>query len=74
MKRESINDAPVPNWPELAVARVWGHAKQFPEFNKRIPDEWDSGASLRADRKYFYGILRNVSGNLVSSLIEDCKK
>ena len=64
MKKNMVaEDLKIPNWPELAVRKIWVYALKFDEFKRRVPDEWDGG--LRTDRTFFWTILFSVSEEFV---------
>ena len=65
----SIN---VPNWPELAVRKVWPFAIQLPGVAERLPDEWTG--NLRTDRTFFWGTLIGQHRRWVADLVNDCTR
>ena len=72
MKQNAVaTDLAVPNWPELAMKKVWPMMIKFQVFRLRVPDEWDGG--LRTDRNFAWAILYSVSEEFVVELVKDCR-
>jgi hypothetical protein len=76
-EKEILESAQVPDfepplWEELGVQKIWPMALTVPHFMKYIPDEWEGG--LRADRKFFWGILMFLNQDFTLGLVQDCEQ
>ena len=62
----------VPNWPELAVRKVFPHAIRLPGVQDRLPDEWNGG--LRTDKKFFWCTVVGQHPAWVKQLVDNCTR
>ena len=71
-KREAPENFTIPNWPELAVHKVWAHAIRMPGVRERLPNEYDGGR--RTDKKFFWKVLVSQHETWVMALINNCNQ
>ena len=71
-QNEAAEDPDVPNWPELAVHKVWKHAEKLPGLLDRLPDEWQGGR--RTDRQFFWASLIAIHEGWAMNLIDNCAR
>ena len=71
-QRDTPQNAKVPNWPELAVHKVWEHATRLPGVRPRLPDEWTGGR--RTDKGFFWSTVIGQHPEWVQHLVNDCTR
>ena len=71
-QREVPQNVKIPNWPELAVHRVWPHALRLPGVLERLPNEWNGGH--RTDKGFFWSTMAGQHPDWVQHLINDCTR
>ena len=71
-KREAPENFTIPNWPELAVHKVWEHATQLPGISERLPEEWTGGR--RTDKKFFWWTVLAQHPEWVQDLVNNCTR
>jgi hypothetical protein len=71
MYQTGVRNLKVPCWPELATAKIWRQAIQFPGFRDYMPDNWCG--DVRTERPFFYGVLTTLCPDFVTTLIKDCR-
>jgi len=71
MYQTGVRQIKVPAWPELATAKIWAQAIQFPGFKDYMPD--NCCGDVRTERPFFYGILTTLCPDFVTTLIKDCR-
>ena len=71
-QHDTPQNVKIPNWPELAVHRVWEHARKLPGVLERLPDEWRGGR--RTDKGFFWSTVAGQHPDWVQHLIDDCTR
>ena len=69
-QRGTPQNTKVPNWPELAVHKVWPHAIRLPGVRERLPDEWTGGR--RTDKGFFWDTVLGQHEAWVKTLVNNC--
>ena len=62
----------IPNWPELAVRKVFPEAIQLPGVAERLPNEWTG--NMRTDRNFFWSTVVGQHERWVSMLLDNCTR
>ena len=71
-QHDTPQNVKIPNWPELAVHRVWAHARRLPGVLERLPDEWMGGR--RTDKGFFWSTVAGQHPDWVQHLNDDCTR